>query len=414
MRILFVTPYVPSRIRVRPFYFIQSLSKLHDISLVSLLCDEYERELTREISSYCTSIDLVPLSKARAYANCLRAMPTSMPLRVAYYRSPAFITTIRQVIRKQQIDVVHGELIKVVPALQSVLAQEHIPCLYDSVDCISSYLEQQYSTVRNPLKKMFVFSELQKMRRYEPRVLTSFDKVTITSVHDSKYLMARNKALQPIQVVPNGVDTAYFAPLTTPHEADSLVFCAKLDYFPNAQAIQYFCREVLPLIWRQRPQVRLTIVGSNPPQAIRDLSTDERITVTGSVPDVRPYLGKATVALAPLQVAAGMQNKVLEALAMGVPMVATPRACKSLQVKNGTHLLIAEEPQAYAEAIKLILDDPQLAQKLSLAGRAYVEDHHSWTANAHTLSELYNSIMVKPEPRERELHPDSSIAGPLG
>ncbi|MHB8596659.1 MAG: glycosyltransferase [Ktedonobacteraceae bacterium] len=412
MRILFVTPYVPSRIRVRPYYLITSLSKLHDVSLVSLLCDEYERELAREISDYCTSIDLVPLSKARAYVNCLRAVPTLMPLRVAYYRSPAFITTIRQVIRKQQIDVVHGELIKVVPALQAVLAQEHIPCLYDSVDCISSYLEQQYSTVRNPLKKVFVFSELQKMKRYESLVLTDFDKVTITSAHDSKYLMARNKKLQSIQVVPNGVDTAYFAPLTTPHESDSLVFCAKLDYYPNSQAIQYFCREVLPLIWKQRPQVRLTIVGSNPPQVIRDLSADERITVTGSVPDVRPYLGKATVALAPLQVAAGMQNKVLEALAMGVPMVATPRACKSLQVKNGAHLLIADEPQAYAEAIKLVLDDPQLARKLSFAGRAYVEEHHSWTANAHTLSELYRSITVKPEPQERELHPDSSIAGP--
>ena len=112
---------------------------------------------------------------------------------------------------------------------------------------------------------------------------------------------------------------------------------------------------------------------------------------------MRPYLGKATVALAPLQVAAGIQNKVLEALAMGVPMVATPRACKSLQVKNGTHLLIAEEPQAYAEAIKLVLDDSQLAQKLSHAGRSYVEEHHSWTANAHTLSELYRSITARPE-----------------
>jgi len=403
MRILFVTPYIPSRIRVRPYYLITSLSKFHDVSLVSLLCDEYERELAQDISGYCSSIDLVPLSRARAYSNCLRALPTLTPLRVAYYRSPAFITTIRQVIRKQQIDVVHGELIKVVPALQAVLAQEHIPCLYDSVDCISSYLEQQYSTVRNPLKKVFVYSELQKMRHYEPRVLAGFDKVTITSAHDSKYLMARNNKLQPIQVVPNGVDTAYFAPLATPREADSLVFCAKLDYYPNSQAILYFCREVLPLIWQQRPQVRLTIVGSNPPQTIRDLSADQRITVTGSVPDVRPYLGKATVALAPLQVAAGMQNKVLEALAMGVPMVATPRACKSLNVKNGTHLLIADEPQAYVEAIKLVLDDPQLAQKLSLAGRAYVEEHHSWAANAHLLSELYSSIAVKPEQLEREL-----------
>ncbi|HLJ35788.1 MAG TPA: glycosyltransferase [Ktedonobacteraceae bacterium] len=414
MRILFVTPYVPSRIRVRPYYFIKSLSKFHEVSLVSLLCDEYERELTRDISEYCSSIDLVPLSKARAYANCLRALPTLTPLRVAYYRSPAFINTIRHVIHKQQIDVVHGELIKVVPALQSVLAQESIPCLYDSVDCISSYLEQQYSTVRHPLKRVFVFSELQKMRRYEPRALADFHKVTITSAHDRNHLMAQNKDLQHVHVVSNGVDTEYFAPLATSREEDSLVFCAKLDYFPNAQAIQYFCREVLPLIWKQRPQVRLTIVGSNPPQAVRDLGTDERITVTGSVPDVRPYLGKATVALAPLQVAAGMQNKVLEALAMGVPMVATPRACKSLQVKNGTHLLIADEPQAYAEAIKLVLDDPQLAQKLSVAGRAYVEEHHSWIANAHALSELYSSIAVKPEQQELELYPDSSIAGPLG
>ena len=405
MRILFVTPYVPSRIRVRPFYFIQSLSRFHDVSLVSLLCDEYERELTREIADYCTSIDLVPLSKAQAYTNCLRALPTLTPLRVAYYRSPAFIHTIRHVIHKQQIDVVHGELIKVVPALQAVLAQESIPCLYDSVDCISSYLEQQYNTVRHPLKKVFVFSELQKMRRYEPRALAGFDKVTITSAHDSNYLKARNKQLQDVHVVSNGVDTEYFAPLATPREEDSLVFCAKLDYFPNAQAIQYFCREVLPLIWQQRPRVRLTIVGSNPPQAVRDLSADERITVTGSVPDIRPYLGKATVALAPLQVAAGMQNKVLEALAMGVPMVATPRACKSLQVKNGTHLLIADEPQAFAEAVKLVLDDPQLARKLSTEGRAYVEAHHSWIANAQTLSELYGAIAAKPEQQEETLHP---------
>ena len=258
-------------------------------------------------------------------------------------------------IRKQQIDVVHGELIKVVPALQAVLAQESIPCLYDSVDCISSYLEQQYSTVRNPLKKVFVFSELQKMRHYKPRALTNFDKVTITSTHDSNYLMARNKTLQPIQVVSNGVDTTYFRPtFATPREADCWFFCAKLDYFPNAQAIQYFCREVLPLLWQQRPQVRLTIVGSNPPQAIRDLSTDERITVTVLFP-MPPLSRQSHRGLAPLQVAAGMQNKVLEALAMGVPMVATPRACKSLQVKNGIHLLIAEEPQTYAEAIKLVL-----------------------------------------------------------
>src|SRR5207249_1936482 len=144
---------------------------------------------------------------------------------------------------------------------------------------------------------------------------------------------------ESFQVVGNCVDTAYFTPWTGPRAADSLVFCAKLDYFPNAQAILHFCKQILPLVWKQRPQVRLTIVGNNPPQAVRALANDERIVVTGYVPDTRPYLGTASVALAPLLVAAGTQFKILEALAMGVPTVTTPRCCRALGAQDGVQLL---------------------------------------------------------------------------
>src|SRR5712691_11395652 len=158
MRILFVTPYVPSRIRVRPFNLIKFLSASHEVSLVSLLCDEYEREMVQEVANYCASVDIVPLSKGQAYRNCLLALPTLTPLRVAYYKSPSLIQRMKQVIRERIIDLVHGELIKVVPALLTMLDQEHIPLLYDSVDCISWYLQQQWKSARNPLQKAFIYT----------------------------------------------------------------------------------------------------------------------------------------------------------------------------------------------------------------------------------------------------------------
>src|SRR5258707_1556821 len=219
MRILFVTPYVPSRIRVRPYQLIKSLSYLHEISRVSLLCDEYEREMVQDVAQYCTSVNLVPLPKWRAYANCLLALPAYMPLRVAYYRSPEFIQTIQQVIRKQAIEIVHGELIKVVPSLYAAQAQEEIPFLFDAVDCISSYVQQQWNTVRNPLKKAFAYTELKKMRRYERQSLAAFDQVVITTPTDRNLLMNLGGVeSQQIQDVSNGVDTEYSMPPTAPRE----------------------------------------------------------------------------------------------------------------------------------------------------------------------------------------------------
>ncbi len=394
MRIVFVTPYIPSRIRVRPFQLIKALSAVHEISLVALLCDVYERGLVDDVASYCASVDLVPLPRMRAYTNCLRALPTGLPLRVAYYQSPSFIKRIQQIINARSIDIVHGELIKVMPALRTVGIRRRLPVLYDSVDCISWYLEQQRSSACNPLKKAFIATELKKMRLYEPAMLAGVDRVAITSQHDREVLLRLGVAPEHIKVVPNGVDLAYFTPPIGPRDSDSLVFCAKMDYYPNSQAILDFCREVLPRIWEQRPQVHLTIVGNNPPQAVRDLGTDKRITVTGYVPDTRPYLGAASLALAPLLVAAGMQNKVLEALAMGTPLVATPGSCRSLQVKDGEHLLVAEGARDYASAVLKLLANNELARRLGQAGRDYVERYHSWDAAATMLNRLYEEMQA--------------------
>ncbi len=398
MRILFVVPYVPSPIRVRSYQLIKALSLNHEISLVALLCDEYERYMVKDVARYCVSVDLVPLSEWRAYLHCVWALPTALPLRVAYYQSSLLVQRLIDVVHKRKIEIVHGELIKVVPALKMLQAQVRLPVIYDSVDCISSYVQQQHTFALNFVQRAFLSSELRKLRSYEPCAARGFNRVIITSEHDRAQLRALMAAHggeeggDHVQVVPNGVDTSYFRPVWEAREADTLVFCAKMDYYPNAQSMVVFCRDVLPLIWVQRPQARLTIVGNNPPPEIKALAEDRRITVTGYVPDIRSYLGCAAVALAPLLVAAGMQNKVLEALAMATPMVATPASCRALQVQDGVHLLVAEGPALFARSVVRLLEDRSLAEQLQRAGRAYVEAHHSWQQSADLLCSIYHSV----------------------
>jgi len=385
---------------VRPFNLIKLLSQTHEIALVSLVVDDYERALVRDIEQYCVSVDLVELPKWQAYARCLLALPTAMPLRVAYYRSPAFARRIKEVISRQQIDAVHGELIKVVPAIKSALEDENMPVLYDSVDCISWYMRQTLGTTRSPLKKAFIYSELQKMRRYEQKALLDFDQLIISSAYDRDRLGELLGSARTIEVVSNGVDTDFFTARSEARSADSLVFCAKLDYFPNAQAILHFCENILPLVWQKRPQARLTIVGNNPPKAVRALAADERITVTGFVPDTCSYLGAASVALAPLLVAAGTQLKVLEALSMGAPTVTTPRCARALGAEDELHLLVAGEPQAFAEAVIRLLNDAEYAGQLGRAGRQFVVERYSWSGAAEKLSRLYDAIALAPTRRE--------------
>jgi len=327
-----------------------------------------------------------------------------MPLRVAYYHSPAFARSIKKVISRQKIDVVHGELIKVVPALKDALADKQIPALFDSVDCISWYLRQTLETTRNPMKKAFIYTELLKMRRYEQKALADFDRLVISSAYDRERLGELTGAPLKIEVVSNGVDTGYFTASSDARTTDTLVFCAKLDYFPNAQAILHFCENILPLIWRKRPQACLSIVGNNPPPAVRALAADARITVTGYVPDMRPYLAKAAVALAPLLVAAGTQFKVLEALSMGAPMVTTPRCAAALGAEDEVHLLAADagEPQAFADAVIRLLDDPGYAAQLGRAGRQFVTERYSWAGSAEILKKLYDAIALAPVQQEAQ------------
>ena len=182
-------------------------------------------------------------------------------------------------------------------------------------------------------------------------------------------------------------ETGFFP--KNPVSSPTVVFTGKMSYHANVAAVLYFAREVLPYIWASAPDVRFQIVGKDPPEAVRQLAADERIQVTGTVDDLRPYLAQATVAVCPALYAVGVQNKVLEAMAMGAPVVSTHAGCAALAAEEGREILAADGEEGLAAAVLQILSDSALAERVAAAGRRYVETHHSWEAGARRLVEVY-------------------------
>jgi sugar transferase (PEP-CTERM/EpsH1 system associated) len=194
---------------------------------------------------------------------------------------------------------------------------------------------------------------------------------------------------RPHSVIPNGVDSEYFHPNgDRSTNVPVIVFVGRMDYFPNIDGALYFVREILPLIRKAVPQAELRIVGSDPAAAILKLRELPGVTVTGHVPDVRPYLMHAAVSVAPLRIARGTQNKILESMAMGTPVVATPQAAKGVQAYPGQHLLVAEQPQAFADKVINLLEQSKSRSILSNAGRRQVEEVHAWASSMSVLDRI--------------------------
>ncbi len=246
--------------------------------------------------------------------------------------------------------------------------------------------------------------DLDRTRRFEARVPPSFDRILATSTVDAAHLMSLmgdNAGVAPtmlsaVDVVPNGVDLDYFTSDGGPRDPATLVFTGKMSYHANVTAALSLLRDIMPRIWSQRPDVKLVIVGKKPPKAIRDLADRHagRVTVTGFVPDIRPYLRRSTIAVAPISYGAGIQNKVLEAMACGTPVVATSAAARALEAEPGHELLLADEPMAFAATVVSLLRDPERRRSIGEAGRAYAERTHSWSKMTERLENIYDELIA--------------------
>jgi len=387
VRILYVVPNIPSRIRSRPFNFIRRLSRNHDVSVLCLATDESDYRFLSELRHCCQSLEVVELPRWRSFWNCLVAPFSRRSLRYAYFYSPYLRQRVKEKVNRHEVDLVHAEHLKSLPMVKDVIGD--IPTVFDAVDCVSMFEARRKQVVRNPLLKLFFWTEQRKMLGGEVNAIASFDRLTISSAVDKESYPGSEDVKKKICVIPNGVDLDYFAFQQFEPQRNVIVFCAKLDYFANADAALYFAQSIWPDLLARRPDLQLQIVGSRPPRSVQQLDGRDHIRVIGSVPDVRPYLGGAWVALSPLRVRAGIQFKILEAMAMGVPVVATRICCPGLGVEPGKHLLVADTREEFVASVELLLRDDHRRNALISAGREYVETHHDWEYCVRQLSDVY-------------------------
>jgi polysaccharide biosynthesis protein PslH len=402
MKILFISPYVPSLIRVRPYHFIRHLSTHgHQIDLVTLWSTEDEKRDLVDIQQYCHSVYSYELVKWQSYFNCLAAIPTKDPLQSVYCWAPEAARQIRQLLLKSDYDVVHIEHLRGAKyGLASINGNQKKtipPIVWDSVDSISHLFRQASNKSKAAFSRLMTTFELGRTEAFESKLLHTFDHVLVTSTTDKKAflnLTGSSKMGERITVLNNGVDLGYFCPdQLMNRDHNTLVVSGKLSYHANINMVLFLVNDIMPHVWQENPDTQLIIVGKDPPSEIRDLVDKPQIKVTGTVADIRPFLRQATAAVTPIVYGAGIQNKVLESMACGTPVVSTSLAVSALKVVPGKDLLVEDQPQKFAAAINGLLRDRGLQQRLSTAGRDYVEKYHNWDRITSDLEVVYNKVV---------------------
>lgn len=396
LNILFISPYLPSLIRVRPYNLIKALAaRGHRLTLLALEPPKEDTSGLKALRQWCQKVEIVPLPRWRPLWNGLQAIPGQTPFQAAYSRSPEMAQMIQRMQASQSFDVVHVEHLRGAELSRAVTKT---PIVFDSVDSITLLFEHVLQAGPTWRSRLLARLDLARTRRYESQFLERFHRVLVTSPRDKEALakLTTTPALRhQLIVLPNGVDLDYFQPIPIPREPATLVFSGKMSYHANVAAALDLATQVMPRVWERLPEARLIIVGKDPAPALLALTADPRITVTGTVPDMRPYLAQATVAMSPIRYGVGIQNKVLEAMAMATPVVSTPQAVSALQVQAGQDVLVADTPEAMARASISLLTDESLRQGLGQAGRRYVEIHHDWNRAAEKLENIYHEVSTE-------------------
>lgn len=402
MRLLFVVPYVPTLIRVRPYNLVRFLARHgHRLTLATLWETDEERHALAEFESLGVEVVAAPLTRNRKLLNLIAALPSARPLQANFCWQPELAAKLDALVSVRDFDAIHVEHLRGSRyALQLKRGTQDLrrktPIIWDSVDSITHLFEQAARRSQSTKGKLMTAFELPRTRRHEGWLAAQFDHVLVTSSTDRAALEAISPRHAPISVLPNGVDLNYFAPCEgVPREPDALVFSGKMSYHANITAALHLMNDIMPQVWAQKPHTRLWIVGKDPPDEVRALEARHpgRVKVTGAVPDMRAYLRCATVAVVPVVYGAGIQNKVLEAMACTTPVVTSAQAVASLQPGYEQAALVADSAETFAHHVLRLLSDPSLRARLGEAGRRYVEMHHDWHVIVDRLAQIYEEAM---------------------
>ena len=388
MRLLFLTPQIPyppkKGTALRNWGLIAGLTSHHRVSLLSFLAPGQDPHPTPPLAAACARFETVP-QPDRPLTRRLRDLAlTRQPDMGLRLESSAFRTRLAAWLAQEPFDVVHIEGIELAPYLDAIeMARPRPLVVFDDHNC--EYLLQQRvctTDLRIPSRwpgAAYSFVQWQRLRRFEARVCRRADRVLAVSEADAAALRKLVPGLE-LTVVPNGIDTQSYQPDAPEPQpsVSTLVFTGTMDFRPNVDAVLWFARRVLPRVQSEVPEARLLVVGQRPHRRLDSLRSNPAVTLTGLVEDVRPYIARAAVYVAPLRMGGGTRLKLLEAMAMGKTVVTTRLGAEGYPVTDKQELLLADTPVDFAAAVVALLRSPEWRLGIGQAARAFVEQQYDW------------------------------------
>jgi glycosyltransferase involved in cell wall biosynthesis len=398
MKILFVSlllpnPYADHASAFTVFKVIRSLSKKHDISLISFVLSKEEKGLARHIGRYCRSVETVFLPHGIFRKLWVRAkLPTLRPMVVSHSYSKKMRDKIRSVLRQDKFDIVELEY---TPMGQYISEIGDLPAVLAIQDVMFVVANRFVKSLPFSRKKLEWFIEGFLCRRYEPSLLAKFDRVITVSQKSREQLLACNPNLK-VSVVPPGVDMPDKYKSHTPGNGSNLIFMGAMWRPHNIDAVLFFYRSIFGLIRKEFPEVTFYVVGGSPSEEIKRLASDPGVKVTGYMEDFHPYYMKCDVSVAPMRIAGGIMCKVLDAMAAGLPVVTTSQGNEGVGATPGKEIIIADDPEEFAQRTVELLRDGHRRESISKKGIDFVRRNYSWEQIMDRLEAIYQACLHRP------------------
>ncbi len=369
--------------KLRAYHQITELSKTYSITLIATTDSYIHKDSIERLRKYCTTIYIFRLNKISIVFNIFIQLFTNKPFQVGYFYSSKNNSRIKKILNEVKPDHIFCQLVRV---SEFVKNYHNCPKTLDYMDALSKGVERRISKA-SFLTKWAFRSEAKRLAAYERQIFDYFENHVIISEQDREYILHQKR--EYIQCIPNGVDHSFFEKINTTQDSD-IVFIGNMNYAPNVEACHYIINEILPILNFGEKKYSFLISGSNPhPSLIRLAKSNPTIEITGWVDDIRISYARGKIFVAPMMIGIGMQNKLIEAMAMGIPCITTPLANNAIKGIHNESIIVAKEKEEFVEAIEKLLTDKHFYKQISEAGKKLVLENFNWRSSTSQLIELF-------------------------
>lgn len=371
--------------KLRAFYQIKELSKANDIYLFCFSAHSPKQEHIQILQKYCKQIHIEKLSLISQIISLLCSLFKGLPFQVALFSTFRAKQNFKSFFSKVKPDVSYFQFVRMGEFAKIISGKK----VLDFQDCLSKNMERRKENA-NFVKRIVFSLESKRLQRYENTMFDVFDSTTIITDTDRQLITSKQK--NNIQIIENGVGEDFISYNKSFNKEYDIIFSGNMSYSPNVMAACFLVKDIMPLVWKKFPKCKVVLAGSSPTKEVESLSND-KVVVTGWVEDMKEYYAKSRVFIAPMQIGTGLQNKLLEAMAIGLPCITTSLANNALKSQSNKEILVADDKQSLANYIIELLSDQELYNKISLNGNNFVKTNYSWQNSVQKLNAIFQQIV---------------------